>query len=478
MSTTTSTTSNTTTSTASPASTVIFWFRNDLRLHDQRALAAAQSSGASHLLPVYCHAPAHETTPWGFARKGPHRQAFEGAALQALSERMAALGNPLLQCQGNAATLLPALARTVGATTVVCEDIAAPEEHAQVAALRAAGLTVRTVWHSSLLEPDALPFAPAQLPGVFTSFRQAVERADMAPLPPLAAPAALLPPPPAGALSAAVGQTVDAQGMSTANAAQGQSQEQEQEQEQADSDAAAIHHAGCDPRSSFPYAKPAFHGSETAALAHLAQYLARKLPHSYKQTRNGLTGVDYSSKFSPWLATGALSARQVMAQLRQFEADHGANDGSYWLWFELLWRDYFRLLHLQHGRALYRAQGLSDQPLTAHNTQGFKRWCHGQTGEPLVDAAMRELAATGYLSNRLRQVVASYLIYDLRGDWRAGAAWFEHCLLDYDVYSNQGNWLYVAGRGTDPRGGRRFNPQKQAQDHDADGSYRRMWSAA
>jgi deoxyribodipyrimidine photo-lyase len=72
-------------------------------------------------------------------------------------------------------------------------------------------------------------------------------------------------------------------------------------------------------------------------------------------------------------------------------------------------------------------------------------------------------------------VVASYLIYDLRSDWRAGAAWFESQLLDYDVYSNQGNWLYIAGRGTDPRGGRRFNPQKQAQDHDANGSYRALW---
>ena len=92
-----------------------------------------------------------------------------------------------------------------------------------------------------------------------------------------------------------------------------------------------------------------------------------------------------------------------------------------------------------------------------------------------MDAGMRELKATGYLSNRLRQVVASYLIYDLHSDWRAGAAWFESQLLDYDVYSNQGNWLYIAGRGTDPRGGRRFNPQKQAQDHDANGSYRALW---
>lgn len=80
-----------------------------------------------------------------------------------------------------------------------------------------------------------------------------------------------------------------------------------------------------------------------------------------------------------------------------------------------------------------------------------------------------------YLSNRLRQVLASYLIYELGGDWRAGAAWFESQLFDYDVYSNQGNWLYIAGRGSDPRGGRRFNLDKQTAEHDADGAYRRLW---
>lgn len=89
---------------------------------------------------------------------------------------------------------------------------------------------------------------------------------------------------------------------------------------------------------------------------------------------------------------------------------------------------------------------------------------------------MRELASTGYLSNRMRQNVASYLIHELQGDWRAGAAWFESQLLDHDVYSNQGNWLYLSGRGTDPRGGRRFNPDKQAGDYDADGAYRRCWA--
>lgn len=440
------------------SSVVLFWFRRDLRLHDQLALQAALDSGATHLLLVAFAPAAQEATRWGFERVGPHRRAFVAAGLRGVRDRTAALGNPLLICSAPPVVALPALARAVGASTIVCEDIAAPEEQAKVAALQAAGLDVRTVWGSSLLAPSAMPWPVGDLPGVFTTFRQSVERAGISPEPPLPAPTRLPPPPevPADVLHA-VGA---GQGAAALDA-------------QADSSA-----AGQDPRSSFPYGTPAFDGSEDAALAHLAQYMARKLPHSYKATRNGLTGIDYSSKFSPWLATGALSPRQVYAALKEFEARHGANEGTYWLWFELLWRDYSRLLHLQHGIVLYRARGLSAEPLEPHNAEGFEWWCQGLTGEPLVDAAMRELAATGYLSNRLRQVVASYLIHDLQGDWRAGAAWFESQLVDYDVYSNQANWLYIAGRGTDPRGGRRFNPAKQAQEHDADGHYQRLWSSA
>lgn len=448
------------------AHTALFWFRRDLRLHDQRALAAALGSGATHLVTVHCQPPSEEATPWGFARKGLHRQAFEGAALRGLAAGMARLGNPLRQCQGLPAAVLPALVRALGATTVVCEEIAAPEEQAEVASLRAAGLQVKTVWQSSLVQPCDLPWPVGDLPGVFTTFRQAVEQAGIQPLQPLPAAVALLPPPPA--LTDAVWQEVlHAAGATAAVPGPGGLAGE-----------VVGDGAGCDLRSSFPYGTPAFDGGEAAALAHVQQYLASGLPHTYKSTRNGLTGLGYSSKLSPWLATGALSARHAMAALRRFEAEHGANEGTYWLWFELLWRDYFRLLHLQRGRTLYRARGLSAQPLPPHNTAGFARWCAGDTGEPLVDAALRELVATGYLSNRLRQVAASYLIHELQGDWRAGAAWFESQLVDYDPYSNQGNWLYIAGRGTDPRGGRRFNPARQAQEHDADGSYRRLWGTA
>ena len=218
-----------------------------------------------------------------------------------------------------------------------------------------------------------------------------------------------------------------------------------------------------------------FSGGELSALAHLDQYFERRLPDTYKQTRNQLTGMDYSSKFSPWLAFGCCSARRIVQKLKNYESTYGANDGTYWLWFELLWRDYFRFLHFKYGDKLYRPHGLIDKEINSFDKKKFQQWISGCTGENFIDAGMRELQQTGFLSNRMRQVVASYWIYEMKGDWRAGAAWFESQLVDYDVYSNQGNWLYIAGRGTDPRGGRPFNVKKQAQDHDPDGAYRSKW---
>lgn len=442
--------------------TVIYWFRNDLRLFDNPALSQA-CDGATHLLPVYVHSPECDAmTRWGFVRTGEHRRHFLTTGLADLSDQLASVGSQLLERVGSPHDVLTALARATSATRVVCEAIAAPEEEAAVAALRAAGLKVDTVWQSSMLDPAQLPFEARRLPDVFTAFRQAVERAKAQADAPL--PARLLLPPFLSSLDllptdsaqvgAGDGPTVPERPQTAAGTS--------------------------DRRSSFPYHASDFYGGSTAAMAHLARYFGGRQVNTYKATRNGLSGVDYSSKFSPWLACGAISARTVDAALKKYEAQHGANDGTYWLWFELLWRDYFRLLHLKYGRKLYAARGLAPDhvplPLTTHKAGAFKRWCQGETGEPLVDAGMRELAATGYLSNRLRQVVASYLIHDLACDWRAGAAWFESQLIDYDVYSNQGNWLYIAGRGTDPRGGRRFNPQKQAHDYDPDGAYRALWN--
>lgn len=436
------------------AGTLIYWFRNDLRRHDNPALASAiercRREGLA-LLPVAWHSPSVSVqTDWGFERVGPHRQAFRRQALSGLAERLRMLGSDLYVLHDPTAESFIALARRAGAVAVVGEAIEAPEEQAEVRALQAAGLRVDTYWQSSLLSQEDLPWPSGRVPDVFTAFRQGVERASVQAPHPVPAPIQL-PPWPASVQRpmAAVPVVVPA--------------------------------GATDERSSFPYGLPAWQGSEAAALDHLAHYLAAGRPHTYKATRNALTGQDFASHWSPWLAVGALSARQAMAALRTFEAKRGANEGTYWLWFELLWRDHFRLLMRQHGVRLFRALGLSrDAARSAprHNPAVFDRWCEGRTGLSLVDAAMRELRHTGYLSNRLRQIVASALIHDLGGDWRAGAAWFESQLIDFDVHSNQGNWAYIAGVGTDPRGGRQFNLDKQTRDHDADGRYRRRWLSA
>lgn len=436
----------------------LYWFRNDLRLHDQRGLIAAASE-ASELALVYLHDARHDRPsawlPFADRRMGLHRRRVLADTLNDLQSRLAgyrSAGHPnadrpqhVAVLSGGGIELLIEHARRLGIQRIHCEQIAAPEEQADVAALRAAGLEVHTHWQSSLLEPDDLPFKIEQLPRVFTRFRETVERATVSPRPVIAAPARLPPPPDAAPCEFSIEAALGVSGVAV------------------------------DSRSAFPYSSARCGGGETAALAHLQDYFKSDKPQSYKITRNGLVGLDYSTKFSPWLASGAVSPRRVFEALRAHEALHGANESTYWIWFELLWRDYFRLLHLQHGQHLYRAGGLSSQGVPRHDRSAFMQWCNGATGERFIDAGMRELALTGYLSNRLRQNVASYLVHDQSGDWRAGAAWFEHQLVDFDIYSNQGNWLYVSGRGTDPRVGRRFEPDRQARQYDIDGAYRRLW---
>lgn len=433
---------------------VIHWFRNDLRLDDNPALGGSAAT-AGRLLCVYLHEPRHDrATRWGFPRMGAHRRRFLADGLRDLATRLEAQGQRLHVLAGAPAEALPILAREVGAGAVHCEDIAAPEEQADVAAIRAAGIAVDCTWQSSLLAPEDLSFPISGLPRVFSEFRRRVESCGIRPRPPLPAPAVLPPPPDVGPSISRDGPLEDVIDRVVGAEA-----------------------AADDPRSSFPYGQPSFGGGESAALAHLERYFDGTHAQRYKQTRNGLTGVDFSTKFSPWLASGALSPRTVHAALRAHEARFGASEDTYWIEFELLWRDYFRFLHLQCGRRLYQVGGLTGLAAPAHDEDAFRRWCEGRCGEPLIDAGMRELAATGFLSNRLRQNVASWLINDLLCDYRAGAAWFESQLADYDPYSNQGNWLYLAGRGTDPRAGRRFDAAKQARDYDPAGAYRGLWNA-
>ena len=185
--------------------------------------------------------------------------------------------------------------------------------------LKAAGLDVKTLWQSSLLEPADLPFDVQNLPAVFTAFRNKVEKQDIKPRPVLQISENL---------------------------------------------------------------------PESAAEKHLKNYFAGDFALTYKLTRNQPMNWSpdehFSTKFSPWLACGAISAPMIYAELKRFEAERGANDSTYWIWFELLWRDYFRFLHLQHGKKLYIKQGLgsfelANVPTTSKDLSSLVRRPNGRT---------------------------------------------------------------------------------------------------
>jgi deoxyribodipyrimidine photo-lyase len=131
----------------------------------------------------------------------------------------------------------------------------------------------------------------------------------------------------------------------------------------------------------------------------------------------------------------------------------------------------------KYDTKLFLKNGIKDSEPISRNMYyvHFEKWKNGQTGNQFVDANMNELNATGFMSNRGRQNVASYLCNDLKLDWRYGAAYFEEQLIDYDVCSNWGNWAYIAGVGNDPRGHRFFNVEKQAHDYDKEHKYRELW---
>jgi deoxyribodipyrimidine photo-lyase len=253
-----------------------------------------------------------------------------------------------------------------------------------------------------------------------------------------------------------------------------------------------------------------FSGGETAGLDRIAHLISSGAMSSYKATRNGMLGLDFSTKLSAYLAQGHITARQVHWAMLDFEEGRGPgekrdgygkgeNEGTAAVRFELLWRDYMRLCMRKFGHKMFSLYGIQDRGTKGENGQSqqkkwkrldksggagddpaktlesFQRFRSGRTGIGLIDASNRELFVTGYTSNRARQNVASFLSSHLNIDWRVGAEWYECFLVDYDAASNWGNWQYVAGVGNDPRQGRVFNPVKQALDYDKHGEYIKAW---
>ena len=423
----------------------LLWFKQDLRLDDHPALQAGLS--AECLLPVFVFDPVQlQTCAFGTRRLGVHRARFLLESLMALDGALRLRGSHLLVLPGAPEQVIPRLVSQLGLDRVLTLEEIAPDERVQLARVQdaLAGVALQQVPGNNLLHAEELPCALEQLPQVFSQFKNLIEE-RLHVFQPRPAPHRL-PSLPDGAQ--ALLQALP-----------------------------SLSRLGLGEPLSVPASAFPFSGGETAAQARLRDYLwnSQGVRH-YKDTRNGLIGSEYSSKFSPWLANGSLSARRVMAELRRHEAQYGRNDSTYYLWLELLWRDFFRWTLVRHGSALFKAGGLkATKQAPQRLDHGYRRWCQGRTGMPLVDANMRELAATGFMSSRGRQIAASYLINDLQQDWRYGAAWFEEHLIDYDPASNWGNWAYLAGVACDPRHTHPFNALRQARQYDPDAAYVSLW---
>jgi deoxyribodipyrimidine photo-lyase len=422
--------------------TIIVWFRNDLRTHDHQPLSKAVAN-ARYVLPVYILDPRQfKMTTYGFPKTGNYRLRFLYESISDLRTNLRKADGDLIVRFGYPETLLPQLARECKATSVYYHEEAASEEK-QVEKLVQENLLRYAIewdswWGSTLVAKEDLPFTIPHLPHVFTKFRTAVEQQVVFPEP--------LPSP----------EKIDLPVNSDCG-------------EWPSDYIPAIQY---DTRAAY-----AFKGGETAALRRLDAYIwQHDALRTYELTRNGLIGEDYSTKFSPWLALGSVSPRLIYQQVKRYEAERVKNKSTYWLIFELLWRDFFRFTGLKAGSKLFQLNGFNGTDAShAIDSEHYEKWKQGQTGFPFIDANMRELLYTGFMSNRGRQNVASFFVHDLGLDWRAGAAWFETQLIDYDPCSNWGNWAYIAGVGNDPRPNRYFNSSSQSGRYDAQGEYIRLW---
>jgi deoxyribodipyrimidine photo-lyase len=217
-------------------------------------------------------------------------------------------------------------------------------------------------------------------------------------------------------------------------------------------------------------------GGEASGLRRLKDYVwkSRACLH-YHETRNGMILRDDSSKFSRWLSLGALSPRLIYQELKELEKEVGPSPGIDALIYELYWRDYFKFLAHVLKQDLFSRQGLRTTAICFEdNADLLSAWCKGETGEDFVDANMRELLLTGWMSNRGRQNVASFFAKQLNLDWTQGARWFEDQLIDEDPENNWGNWQYLSGAGTDPRD-RKFDIKRQAGIYDSQNHYQNHW---
>ncbi len=428
---------------------IVVWFRQDLRIHDNEALDYALERG-DEIIPIYVFDPRlfSGTSSYGFSKTGKYRAKFILESIQDLRQSFQKLGGDLVVRIGNPEEEVFKLANKVQASWVFCNRERTDEEIKVQDALERnlwkIGIELHYFRGKMLYYTQDLPFPVSHCPDVFTQFRKEVER--FIPIrEPLPSPTRITMP---SDIALNYGDMPSMKDLGQED-------------------------FKCDARAAIQ-----FKGGETEGLARLEEFIWEKdhLRH-YKETRDGLLGANYSSKLAPWLSQGCLSPKKVYFEIKKYERKRVKNKSTYHLFFELLWRDFFRLMGKKHKNNIFKKGGIKEQvnPEWEDDLHRFKIWREARTGVPFIDANMRELKFTGFMSNRGRQNVASFLINDLKVNWQIGAEYFESLLIDYDPCSNWGNWNYLAGVGNDPRDDRYFNILTQAKRYDPNGEYVKLW---
>ena len=424
-------------------STALVWFRNDLRTQDNSVLQSALST-SKPVIGVYFLEPQwFEKHEFGFKKMEKFRTKFLLETLKCLQNELKKLNISLLVFEDSAENKMKSIVKSYNVSDVFLQKEWTAEESMSLQNVKKGlptEIKIHQYYDQFLFHPDDLPFHFGDTPKVFTQFRKQLEKKSK------------------------VRELIKNKPQSDAYLLKNTSTIPTL-------NALGYEDIKVDDRSAFP-----FSGGEISAFERLHHYFFEsKALGVYKKTRNGLLGLNYSSKFSPWLANGSLSARQIYWSTKAFENQFFSNQSTYWLIFELIWRDFFKYVSLKHGNEIFKIDGiLKNEYEWSNHKKYILQWINGETTNDFVNANMIELKTTGWMSNRGRQNVASFFAKTQKLDWRIGAAYFESMLLDYDVHSNYGNWMYVAGVGNDPRD-RIFNVKLQAERYDANQKYRQQW---
>jgi len=426
---------------------ILVWFRNDLRMHDQEALYKAASK-AAQIIPVYCFDPRQfGRNALGFHKTGALRAQFLIESVEDLRLSLQRIGSDLIVRMGKPEEVIPTLAEMAGVSAVyagreIMQEDTEVENHLE-ARLWAKKIPLALFWQSTLFHIDDIPFPIRNFPDSYPDFRKEADKSTRV-RPPLPVPAQLH-----------TDKSIHPGKIPTLT------------------ELGLPDLPDLDPR-----AVMVFKGGEMQGLQRLQTYFWEEdRLREYKETRNGMMGAGYSTKLSCWLALGCVSPRQIYQEVQRYESERVKNDSTAELVTELLWRDFFRFIARKYGNRIFRPEGIrNDQQLTySENLSFFRKWTEGETGVPFVDALMRELKHTGYISNRGRQVVAHFLARDLKINWTWGALYFDSQQLDNDPSLNWCNWNYLLGLSNDPRENRSFNLMAQAKKYDPQGEYVKLW---